>query len=202
MTFKKNEKTDPSLTDATLVKRACLGEKLAQEELVRLFYEPIFRLVFYRVKTRLDAEDVTQEIFIKVLNKLSKLKEPEKFKPWLYTLAINQVKDFYKKKKLLFFFGGSTELEMLENCPKQGSSSAASADFHNLLTSFLDTLSKTQQEIFLLKYVDDLTIVEIASVLKKNESTVKTHLYRSLKKLKANQLLGQKLLKEANDVNG
>jgi RNA polymerase sigma factor (sigma-70 family) len=89
---------------ATVIHKARAGDNAARETIIKRFHDRIFRLVFYRVKNRSDAEDITQEIFIKVLNNLSKLKNPRRLKPWIYTIAINQVNDFHKKKMLLSFF--------------------------------------------------------------------------------------------------
>ena len=73
------------------------GDRNAFNKLVDLFWGDIFRMVYYRLFSRTDAEDLTQEIFMRAFSKLPKLQETEKFKPWLYSIAVNRVRDFLRK---------------------------------------------------------------------------------------------------------
>lgn len=186
-----------------LVKNACNGDNTAREEIIRRFHDQIYRLVLFRVKNRADAEDITQEVFIKVLKNIRKLKNPEHLKPWIYAIAVNQVKDFFKKKRLLLFLGISADLEQLPApVPETASNrSVEKNNFHRLLNRFLETLPQSERETFLLKYIDGLTIAEVARVLGKNENTIKTHLYRSVNKLKNRPSLEKQLFAEVYDAN-
>ncbi len=190
---------------AVVIRKACHGDKTAKEKIIARYHERIYRLVFFRIKNRPDAEDITQEVFIKVLKNLPKLKHPERFKPWLYTIAINQVKDFYKKKRFLLFLGLGADLEPLPTAGNNEAVHSLSAvranSFQAILDAFLQPLPKSEREIFLLKYIDGLTIAEIAKVLGRNENTVKTHLYRSVNKLRNSPSLEKKLFAEVYDVN-
>ena len=70
-------------------------------------------------------------------------------------------------------------------------------DFWNKMRLLLDRLSHLEREVFLLRFMDHLSIREISQVMKKSESTVKTHLYRALKKFKKDTSLIQMLLEES-----
>ena len=74
-------------------------------KLAELFHPDIFRLVYYKTGSRMDAEDITQEIFIKMVKYLHRLKKPDKFKSWIYSIAYNHVRDYYRKQKMLGVFG-------------------------------------------------------------------------------------------------
>ena len=142
-------------------------------------------MVYSRNVSRMDAEDLTQEIFLAMSKNLHQLKDTTRFKAWLYRIALNRIKDFHRKKNFLSLFS----LKPTENTESLGESHNALGDvmgkefwrqFHGLTRQ----MSKKEREVFILRYVDQLGIRELAETLKNSESTVKTHLYRALKKFK------------------
>ena len=185
---------DPIHKLSHLVGSARAGDRASLEELVSLFHLEIFRMVYYRTCSRMDAEDLTQEIFIKMSKNLDRVRDPARFKAWLYRIALNRVRDFYRKKSLLSFFATT----------KAGEDTELSGEHHTALDHIMEKefwhqfhrlsgqLSRKEREVFILRYVDQLGIREIAETLRSSESTVKTHLYRALKKFK--QAPGLRLL--------
>lgn len=105
---------DPIQKLSNLVGNARSGNRASLEELASLFHEEIFRMVYYRTGSQMDAEDLTQEIFIKMSKNLDRLKDPARFKAWLYRIALNRVSDFHRKKSLLSFFATTTAVEDTE----------------------------------------------------------------------------------------
>ena len=77
------------------------GNNDSLERLIDLFYDEIFRMVYHRIPIQMDAEDVTQNIFKQMIKSLPKLQDSKKLKPWLYRLALNRIRDFYRKKRVL-----------------------------------------------------------------------------------------------------
>ncbi|MBW2093957.1 MAG: RNA polymerase sigma factor [Deltaproteobacteria bacterium] len=173
-----------------VVKRAKEGDRAAFGHLVSLFHEDIFRMVYFRIRSEIDAEDLTQDIFIQAFKGVKRLKEVDRFRPWLFSIAINRVRDFYRKKRLLFFMGAPGEAGALKMEQQEGETDAEplrnveKKDFWNQIGGFLKKLSRLEKEVFVLRFLDQLTLREIAETLGKGESTVKTHLYRALKKFK------------------
>lgn len=171
-----------------LAAKAKNGDRDALEKLTNLFHEEIFRMAYYRTRSRMDAEDLTQEIFMQMIRNLKSLKDTEKFKSWLFRIAVNRVTDFHRKKKILAFVGLAKDCEDL-GAPELSEKAGPSADllrkeFFGRLNGLLGKLSRWEREVFTLRFLDHLGIREIAETLKKNESTVKTHLYRALKKFR------------------
>ena len=144
-------------------------------------------MVYFRTGSRMDAEDLTQEIFIKMSKGLTQLRDPARFRGWLYLIALNRVKDFHRKKRLLSFFVSPNAPEEKEpivtalNPARQLMEKEFWRQFHGLTRK----MARMEREVFTLRYLDQLGIREIAETLKKSESTVKTHLYRALKKFKS-----------------
>jgi len=149
-------------------------------------------MVFYRIRSKSDAEDLTQEIFLQAFKNLPRLKQDERFKSWLFSIALNRVRDYYRKKKLRSFFMTSIESEKnAGRTPEQKDDGSAGAlqrvirkDFWKQVGILLEKMPKMEREVFRLRFMDQLSIREVALVLKRNESTVKTHLYRGVKKFR------------------
>lgn len=192
--------TTPTTSDAqhqaalleiiSLVNQAREGSVPAFNGLVDRFQEEIYRMVTYRVGSRLDAEDITQDVFLRAFNHLSRLKKTDRFKSWLFQIAINGIRDFHRKKRFRALFdtvidqGEVVDADDLSRDNPQVIDYLIREDFWKKIRSVLDHLSPMEHEVFLLRFFDQLSIREIADVLKKSESTVKTHLYRGLTKFK------------------
>jgi len=175
---------------ALLVHKARTGNRFAFSQLITLFQEDIFKMVFYRTRSHMDAEDLTQDIFLQAFKNLSKLKSIEKFKSWLYSIAINRVRDFYRKKKFRDMFSTDSLVDeelkkhMDTNDSAEPLDDIVKKDFWSKIESILNKLPAMEREVFTLRFMDSLNINEISGVLGKSESTVKTHLYRALGKFK------------------
>ena len=147
-------------------------------------------MVYYRIQSQMDAEDLTQDIFLQAFKNLGGLKTPQVFRSWLYRIAVNRVRDYYRRKKFRSIFGfisiedDTTQAEPEMAVAPQVTGKLDRAVFWEQIENAMKTLSRLEREIFMLRFFDHLSIKEITSTLKKNESTVKTHLYRALRKLK------------------
>ena len=197
-----NRTADTSTQLVVLVNQAKDGNRSAFARLVDQFHSDVFRMVYYRIRSRSDAEDIAQDVFLKAFQKISTVKDAARFRGWLFSIALNRIRDFQRKKRFRSLFKveeenidsqppvetGSDEPEALEQVLKE--------DFWRQIRSMLDKLSKMEREVFLLRFFDHLNLNEIAGVMKKNESTIKTHLYRALAKFRKEPGLRQ-LLKEA-----
>ncbi len=190
----------PALGDqvSTLVERAKGGDSLAFEKLMELHQDEIFRLVFFRTRSRMDSEDLTQDIFMSAFRYLPQLKESDRFRPWLYRIALNRVHDFHRKNKLLAFFGMAEDLEQVDAAvsdvePHRDAGAVNEMirkEFWLRVKELSGRFSAMEKEVFFLRFIDDLSLKEIAFTLKKSESAVKTHLYRAIKKFKEDSDLG------------
>lgn len=186
---------------AETVQMAVAGNRNAIDRLFHRYQQEIFRMVYLRTGSLMDAEDITQEIFIKVIKRIASLRDPHLFKSWLYRLAINQTIDHQRKKRMLAYIGFG------KKNPSEPAAAAGSLDpstdllrkeFQIRLAAYLKSLSAAEKEVFLLRFVDGLKIREIATVLEKAESSVKTHLYRSLRKFKGSDSF-RSFLREYNN---
>jgi len=183
-----------------LVEQAIIGNKTSLEQLLDHFYDDIFRMVYYRLPTRMDAEDLTQEVFMQMIKSLPNLKDSSLLRPWLFRIALNRVRDFHRKKSILSFFGSTAEKDVDASVNADNysdpSKNIMDKEFRFQLRKFSENLSRWEREVFTLRFLDQLEIKEIVQILQKNENTVKTHLYRALKKFRGNRELYSLLLGE------
>lgn len=147
-------------------------------------------MIYYRTRSRMDAEDLTQDVFLRAFKNIGKLTSPPLFRSWLYRIAVNRVRDHHRRKRVKALVGMVSmdeddfqETREMAVAP-QADEHMARGDFWGRVKAMLDRLPRMEREVFTLRFLDQLTIKEIATALKKNESTVKTHLYRALAKVK------------------
>jgi RNA polymerase sigma-70 factor (ECF subfamily) len=178
------------------------GNRFAFQQLVSMLEPRIFRMIYYRTRSREDAEDICQDVFLQAYRSLARLQQPERFESWVFRIAVNRVKDYHRRQKFRALFSGlnDSDSEDWETPPVEKSSDIvdeiARKEFWQKVQTMLGQLSKMEKEVFLLRFLDDLGIKEIGDVLKKSESTIKTHLYRALAKFKKDAAF-RAFLKEA-----
>ena len=186
-----------------LVEKARSGHDSSMNQLVDYFHKDIYRFIYYRTRSQVLAEDLTQDVFFKMFKNIKRLKDITKFKSWLYSIAVNRIKDHYRKKRVLEFFGASTDVdEMFQSEQSQDNpgTDLMNKEFMLNFSKLLKNLTQLEQEVFVLKCVEQFKIKEIAQTLNKSESTVKTYLYRAFKKLKQNNEFSE-LLTEVDYVS-
>lgn len=193
------EKRPDNTRVTLLVESARAGDRSAFAELVKLHQERIFRMAYYRTGSKMEAEDITQDIFTAAFTRLHTLRETNRFRPWLFSIAVNRIRDFNKKKRILVLFGIEAKGERAD-LPEAGLRDNPSGidplireEFWGHVRRLMDKLGRGEREVFLLRFFDQLTIREIAQTLSKSESAVKTHLYRAVEKFRGSTELTRML---------
>ncbi|MBL8030502.1 MAG: sigma-70 family RNA polymerase sigma factor [Candidatus Doudnabacteria bacterium] len=156
------------------------GEDGAFGKLYELYFTKIYRFVYYRVGHKETAEDITEEVFIKVYSKITSLDQPGAFEGWLYQIARNLVIDHYRKQKL------TVALEDVENTLEYESGIIdvliLEQDQKNIL-KLLKQLSSDEQAVLKMKFFEDLENSTIAKLLSKSEGAVRVIQHRAIAKL-------------------
>ena len=172
-------KLDPKRVES-LVK---CGKEASLKELFDVFYGRVYATVIVMVKNRDQAEDITQEAFIRAFLKLKSLREPAKFGAWVATIAANMARDSIKKEKKY----------VLTEDPEEDTSIAKylgieeeviRKDDKKRFLKVLRSLSPAHYQVIMLFYYHDRTIEDIAQLLEIEEGTVKSRLHRAREKLK------------------
>ena len=176
------------MTDNELVSSYRDGNKLAFETLVNRHLKAVY---FYCVRLvgKEEANDMAQEVFIKVWKKLNRYDVEKNFRVWLFRIARNTCLDWLRKKRSILFSDLKKEedVSVEENIPEQRKGieeELLAADQKNELDSALLKLSVPEQEVFELYYRDELNFQEIAEALKLSINTVKSRHRRGLQELR------------------
>lgn len=161
-------------------------------ELIREYIKPVYNLVFRLTGKSDEAEDLTQETFLKAWKNIKKFDKNKSFKTWIFTIAHNTVIDFYRKKKPIPFSkldsandeDGSTFESSLQGDELSPEELFEKQQEESILLSALENLSLDERTIIVLHHTDELTFDEISDVLKKPINTIKSTYRRSLIKLR------------------
>src|SRR4030042_2524620 len=163
--------------DAQLVSHYLKGDEKSLEILIKNYLRPIYAFAYRYVSNFQDAEDITQEIFIKVWRNLKKFDKDKSFKTWIFSIAKNACIDFLRKKKTI-------PLAELENEIGKNDKFIELMDMVQLLQSASEKLLPKYQTVLSLRYNDNLNFREIAEKLKEQLHTVKSRHRRALAMLK------------------
>jgi len=180
----------PNLADVQLVTRYLKGDERALELLIQQYLKPLYSFVYRYVGNARDAEDITQEVFVRMWKHIKKFDLQRKFKTWIFSIAKNAAIDFLRKKKTIPFseFENEEGENMLAETFKDPSPLPDEVLEHKnltqMLTSAMDKLSLKYRMILFLRYNDHFTFQEIANTLEEPLNTVKSRHRRALIKLR------------------
>ena len=166
--------------DRDLVSRYLSGDMVAFDELMTRHERQIYRLCFRFVKNPEDAMDLTQEVFIKVFEKLTAFRGDARFKTWLYRVAVNHCLNHVKKNSREF-------VEVNESIGSVGPSShnrLLERERRDIVRQLMRNLPPKQKAILELRMNDNLSYEEIAGILGRSVSTIKSSVFFALTKLK------------------
>lgn len=155
------------------------GQDSAFESLVFRYHKPLFGYLYRLLQDEKLAEDFVQETFLKIYEQGKKGFIPNQFKPWLYKIATNACKDYWKK--------ASTKKEYMSSQEEHGQV------YHIIdrqierqwMVEALSQLSIDYRTVLYLRFYQDLQYAEIALALDISINTVKTRIARGLKHLEA-----------------
>jgi len=156
----------------------------AATQLIRKYQKFVFAVALRYVGSYDDAEDLTQEVFIKALNNLHKFNQNSSLKTWLYRITVNTCLSFIRKKKLMSFLRIDDNNDVIK---KQKDFSPEQYYLGNELERrFLLELTKLpekQRETFALRYFDNLSYEEISKLLGTSVGGLKANYFQAIKKL-------------------
>jgi RNA polymerase sigma-70 factor (ECF subfamily) len=172
---------------AKLVRQAQQGNREAVTSLYRLFAPKIFRYLVRRLPTTEDAEDVMGEVFVGMVEGLAAYKDTgAPFESWLYRIASNQTIDFYRRTKRNTSEELSDLLSSDEDLPED---QVITTQNLQAMRDAIQQLPEEHQTILILRFVERKTHDEVAQLLGKSPSAIRTAQFRALSQL--SELLGQ-----------
>ncbi len=155
----------------------------AFSQIYDLYVTPIYRFIYFKVATRQDAEDLTSEAFLKVWQYIAETEnEVENLRAFLYKTARNLVIDFYRRNAKRDI---TQDIEVLSSVQDERQQDLLSRietkiDMENMET-ILRKMKDEYREIIILRYIEELSINEIAKVLERSKGSARVLLHRALK---------------------
>jgi RNA polymerase sigma factor (sigma-70 family) len=175
------------MKELILIEKSQSGDTSCFSQLVNLYQIRLYQYLLARCHSSYDAEDIMQDTFISAYRYIGSYKKQWKFSTWLFTIANRLIKKqhniYYSNKELTMPNNESTEKQL------------HTFDSDNIWIQIKSILKADAFDVMWFYYIEELTIKEIAQILKHGQSWVKISLFRSKKKLAKNKSI-QSLSKE------
>lgn len=165
-----------------LIQQATSGDADAFGKLYDMYVDRVYRHLYYRVGNNADAEDLTQQVFLKAWQAIDRYKKTASpFVAWLMTISHNLVVDFYRTKKNKTYLEANDTVDDSTLSPEQ----VTEARFEQQqLRRVILQLPGEQQQVVLLRFIEGFEFKEIASLLGKSEGAIRVMLHRALARLR------------------
>ncbi len=157
--------------EESLVRRAQQRDEEAFATLYEEYFDKIYRYVTLKIGDRVEAEDLTQQVFIKALNSISSFKwRGIPFSAWLFRIAHNQVVDYFRKKKKYTTVSLDESLAGSDIDPQLAAE--RKLDIEQILVA-TKRLTDAQREVISLRFASELPIAEVAKIMGKSQGAIK-----------------------------
>ncbi len=179
-------------TNLIPIRQALEGDQKAYEEILNRFRGQIFNLIYRMVRNKIEAEDLTQETFIKAFNALATFNAEYAFSTWLYKIAVNNCIDHFRKKRLKTYpmdnpiqaKDGELQREFPDTTFQGPESGLLSREKSLQIQEAIDSLPEKYKTAIVLRHSEDQSYEEIADQLKIPIGTVKVRIFRAREMLK------------------
>ena len=178
--------------DQILIDRICDGDQAAFSELVGRHKRKVYHLAYDITGDHHEAEDISQEVFMKVFRALKTFRRDAKISSWLYQIVVNTSIDSLRRKsgKQAKPLGEGDLISTEENVLSSGSHhfdparSAESAQIQNRISGALQNISPRERTVFVMCHYNGLKLNETAEILNVTVGSVKSLLFRAIRKLR------------------
>ena len=179
-------------SEVTLVQRARTGSRAAFAQHVSRYADGIYGCVLRTVGDAETARDVAQDAFLRAFASLHKLRDPARFKSWLYSIAVNRSRDWLRRQRhepVPFGRFRAGALVSEDDLPSQDTSASPSrhaeeGERDTLVAQALASLPLKYREVMILRFQEDFRVSEIAEALGISESATSSRLRRGREMLR------------------
>lgn len=156
--------------------------KKFMEELFMKHSSMIYRTAFFLTKSKVMADDITQETFIRMINKIHLYDPMKPIEPWIYRITINITRNMLRKQKMMNLFRAPSDIPQTNVVEI----SVVQTERQGELWEEINQLSRKSKEVIILHFYSELTLVEVAESLGIPLGTCKSRLNYALTKLRKN----------------
>ncbi|MBI1807936.1 MAG: RNA polymerase sigma factor [Ignavibacteria bacterium] len=170
-------------TDFELVETFREGDIAGFNELVRRYQEKVYWIARRVIATHEDADDIVQDVFVRVYEGLKDFRGDSNFYTWLYRIAMNLSLNALRKKRIRDLLPYDEAMEEVLPSDAQTDGPVHRAEYESVLQRAIDRLPAKQKKVFIMRYYDELPYGEMAKILKKSEGGLKANYFHALKKI-------------------
>ncbi|MBI4548032.1 MAG: RNA polymerase sigma factor [Ignavibacteriae bacterium] len=172
-----------SKTDRELVEEFRQGKVEGFNELVRRYQQKVYWIARRVVGTHEDADDVAQDVFVRVYEGLKNFRAESEFFTWLYRITVNVSLNAKQKKRWKEFLRLDEVLEETLPSDYQTDGQVHRQEYLTILEQAIERLPTKQKMVFTMRYYDELSYEEMAAMLKKSVGGLKANYFHALKKI-------------------
>jgi RNA polymerase sigma-70 factor (ECF subfamily) len=174
------------LTDTEIIKRVLAGEQAFFAQLVQRYQSYVFTLVLRFTDNREDAEEISQDVFVKAFRSMADFRGDAKFSTWLYTIVRTSCITFLRKKRLETISLDNERTSIQVESRESGFTANAieQKSKHAMVNAAIRMLSPDDTQILTLFYKGEQSLEEIGRVMRLDPNTIKVKLHRARNRLK------------------
>ena len=166
-----------------LIDKATHGDEDAFAQLMELYAQGVYTLIVRITRCEEDAEELTQDVFIKVYNHIGKFAGKSSFSTWLYRIAYNIAISYSRRQKQPTYTIDEGRLRSVELSDVERMEASTDDATINALTIAIDKLESQERALVTLFYYEERSIAECATIMGQSENNIKVRLHRIRKKL-------------------
>ncbi len=163
-----------------LIEQLKNGDISVFELLIKRYKVRVYKLILSFIKDPKEAEDLTQEVFLKVYESISKFRRNSSFYTWLYRISVNMALSYLRKRKRELEFVDNMFFDHLVDLDKE----VENRELIETVFKIAESLPKKEKLIFILKFQNGFSNKEISEILKISRDSVKSNLYHALKRIR------------------
>jgi len=168
------------MDERELLERCIRRDEEAIETLIRRYERMVYGFSYRLTGSQEDAKDITQKVFVKVIENLKKFKGASSFSTWLYRITVNECLNHKRKKTR-----EDTEIEGTIHASQESSLSGLLRDERaRILKEALEQLPHRQRLAIVLRIYEDMTVSEVAEIMGISEGAVKANYHFGIKRLR------------------
>ncbi len=173
-----------SVSDKELVEQFKNGNKAAFNEIVKRYQKRVYWIIRRLVIEHEDADDITQNVFIRMYNGLNSFRGDSELFTWMYRIATNLSINHLNAEKLKKYlqFGDDETVIGIES-KDDTNKLIEKSEIENLIEKAIQTLPHQQKLVFSMRYYDELSYEEISKILKTSVGGLKANYFHALKKM-------------------
>ena len=169
--------------DSCLVERCLEGDRSAFATIVDRYKRQIYSITYSMTHNHADADDLSQDTFVKAYENLRKFKLGTNFRSWLSRIAVNSCIDHLRQKKRFSEGGLDDQAELLPDQNPGPQDNLESSELMENITAAVDSLPKDQRTVVIMREMQGFALKDIARIMECSESTVRWRLHYARRKL-------------------